>query len=268
MLCFRTLLSFLSFAFLILLCASAVNAQSTAGAASNPPKFEYEVVSVRPSDPNCGGMSIRGGLDRFSARCTTLWGLIFNAYPLRPNLTLPGLPGWANSAPFDVEAKMDDATFAALKKLSPEEAGKQRQQMLQAVLADRFKLKMHHESREGQIYNLVVAKGGFKLKEAPANEAGGGMSWSSKQIKGSKISISGLAFTLGDTLGRDVVDQTGLAGKYDITLDWTPDDQQGSADAGPSIFTAIQEQLGLKLVSVKGPVDAVIVDHAEKPSGN
>jgi uncharacterized protein (TIGR03435 family) len=115
---------------------------------------------------------------------------------------------------------------------------------------------------------LVVAKGGFKLKEAPASEAGHGSSWGSGRIDVRDGLIGNLVFCLSDVLGRVVVDKTGIAGKYEIALKWTPDEQQGTADAGPSIFTALQEQLGLKLESTKGPVDIIVVDHVEKPSDN
>jgi uncharacterized protein (TIGR03435 family) len=233
----------------------------------NSKPLAYEVVSVRASQP-CGGMSFAPSPGRFSAKCITLWGLIYNAYAVRPNDPIKGLPGWAESAPFDVEAKMDEDTVAALGKLSPEQQDEQHKLMLRALLGDRFKLRIHHETVERPIYELTPAKGGFKLKEAPATDAGGGMSWRPGRIDIKKGSIGGLAFTLSDLVGRMVVDKTGITGKYDIALQWIPDELQGTPDAGPSIFTAIEEQLGLKLEATKGPVDIVVADHAEKPSEN
>jgi len=227
----------------------------------------YEVVSIRASQP-CGGMSMGPTPGRFTARCVTLWGLIFNAYSVMPNDPIKGLPGWAESTPFDVEGKMDEGTVAAFEKLSMEQQVEQRKLMLQALLGDRFKLRIHHEALERPIYALIAAKGGFKLKESPANGVEGGMAWSSGRIDIKKGSIGGLAFTLSDLVGRMVVNKTGITGKYDISLQWTPDELQGTPDAGPSIFTAIEEQLGLKLESTKGLVDIVFADHAEKPSEN
>ena len=168
---------------------------------------------------------------------------------------------------FDVEARMDSDTVEAFKKLPREQYIDQRQQMLQAALADRFKLKIHHETREQPIYALEVAKDGPKVK--PGDEKkGSGLTWGQGLIEAHASPIGKLAFVLSDVLGRDVVDKTGLAGKYDIKLTWTPDDLQGTADAGPTLFTAIEEQLGLKLRSSRGPVDVMVVDQAERPSEN
>ena len=226
--------------------------------------FAYDVVSVHPCKLG-SGMSIQSHPDGFSARCTTLWGLMYNAYAVRPNDSIPGLPGWANSEQFDVEAKMDDATLASLKKLPPEQYGEQRQRMLQAILVERFGLKTPQETREQPIYALVIAKGGPKLI---AGEKAGGTSWGGGRIETHGAPIERLAFTLSDVLGRVVVDKTGLTGKYDVELKWTPDEQQVTADAGPTLFTAIQEQLGLKLEPAKGPVDTFVVDQVEKPTEN
>src|SRR5208283_6231569 len=107
---------------------------------------------------------------RFSAHCTTLLGLLMNAYPIKPNVQIPGMPGWGNSSLFDVEAKADDQEAAAAEKLTRKTDENRGQLMLQALLADRLKLRAHHETREGSIYQLVVAKGGFKLKDAPDSE--------------------------------------------------------------------------------------------------
>ena len=235
--------------------------------APNPPSFE--VVSVKLSKPGCDNMMVSSPPGRFSAHCTTLLGLLFNAYPtVKPNVDVPGLPGWANSARFDVDAKADDETAAAMQELPREQKWKQTQAMLQAALADRFKLRTHVESREGPIYELVAAKGGCKLKNAPANEHSRGYSWSLDHIEVRTGPIGSLVFVLSDVLSRNVVDKTGLTGNYDIDLRWTPDDQQGTPDAGPTLFTALEEQLGLKLVPAKGPVDTFVVDHVERPTEN
>jgi uncharacterized protein (TIGR03435 family) len=263
---FRTRLLFVSgcFAAFTMLALGQTSDQSPQDTPAKSPA--YAVVSVRPSKP-CTGMQTNSPPGRLSYECVTLWELMFNAYGLTPNDShTAGLPGWANAAQFDIEAKMDDDTAAALQKLPREEQQKQRERMLQSILVDRFKLKIHHEIKEGPIYALVIAKGGPKLKEWPAGQRPMGVSWSDKRIDIRGGPIERLVFCLSDGVDRTVVDKTGLTGIYDISLKWTPDSPQAAPDAGPSLFTAIEEQIGLELVSTKGPVDTIIVDHAEKPS--
>ena len=205
---------------------------------------------------------------RFTVQCSTLLGLLFNAYLIKPNMTIPGMPGWGNSARFDVDAKANDETAIAMAKLPGEEERKQEQRMIQALLADRFKLRVHTETREGPIYELVIAKGGFKLKPAPDSENPRGSTSNREHVEVRTGPIGSLVFALSDILARKVVDKTGITGNYDIELKWTPDDQQSTPDAGPTLFTALQEQLGLKLISSRGPVDVFIINHVEKPSEN
>jgi uncharacterized protein (TIGR03435 family) len=229
----------------------------------------YEVVSVKPGQPDCGGMSIGGNGRHFSARCITVWGLIFNAYKVQSlHDHPPGLPDWADSAVFDIEATTDDDTAAAMQKLSPKELEKLKNQMLQALLVDQFKLRVHYEARIQPINQLVITKGGSRLKPWRAGQQPLGTSWGSDRIRIKGGGMDNLAFILSDALGRKVVDTTGVTGNYDIDLKWTPDDQQGKPDAGPTLFTAIEEQLGLKLEAAKGLVDTLVVDHVEKPSEN
>jgi uncharacterized protein (TIGR03435 family) len=170
--------------------------------------------------------------------------------------------------------------------------------MLQALLADRFKLSIHRETKELPVYALVAAKNGPKLQEAKADATypngikgpdgvarGGMMRIGGGEVTGQGLPIANLTRMLSQQLGRTVIDKTGLTGKYDFTLQWTPDESQGpmfkGADgappggnpappesSGPSLFTAIQEQLGLKLESQKGPVEIIVIDHVEKPSQN
>ena len=146
--------------------------------------------------------------------------------------------------------------------------------MIQSLLADRCKLKVHRETRELPVYDLVIAKGGLKMKEAPAKERGF-YTWNGGSL-GSTItvhatSIDSLTSDLAATVGRIIIDKTGLGDKkFDFELKWTPDLQRAAntVDAGPSIFTAFEEQLGLKLVSSKGPVEILVIDHMETPSPN
>jgi uncharacterized protein (TIGR03435 family) len=185
-----------------------------------------------------------------------------------------------------------------LYKLSPDQRTLERQRMLQAVLADRFKLSLHRESKDLPEYMLVIAKNGSKLQESKAGDIypngitgpdglplgphmmrmGGG------QLTGQALSMADLVRLLSQRLGRTVLDKTGLTANYDFTLQWTPDEsqapmlkgteggQQGTDSApspkssGPSIFTAIQDQLGLKLEFQKVPMEILVIDHAEMPS--
>jgi uncharacterized protein (TIGR03435 family) len=186
-----------------------------------------------------------------------------------------GGPGWLNSAKFDIEAKADESVDAEMQKLDSDAGRLQKQKMLQALLAERFALKTHVETRELPIYALVVAKNGPKLEKSKAN--GTSINWRTGQItvQGSDSTVGLLAEQLTKVLDRVVVDKTGIQGRFAISLNWTPDDgaaanSSGSlADtSGPSVFTAIQEQLGLKLVSQKGPVQVLVIDHVEMPTEN
>jgi uncharacterized protein (TIGR03435 family) len=196
--------------------------------------------------------------------------LIAQAYEINSSYQLAGVPSWASEEPFDLEARLDDDAAAAYRKLSDRERREQAAPMLRSMLADRFRLKIHHETRELPVYALVVAKSGFKLKQAQGAENLYGMStnWGLISIRGGPI---GARFIVGlsNFVGRIVVDRTGLTGYYDITLKWTPEGSQTSdTNAPPDLFTALEEQLGLKLVSTKAPVDVIVVDHVEQPTEN
>lgn len=231
----------------------------------------FEVASVRPAKSDCSFTTYGGPPGRYIALCTTLWGLIYNAYDVRSVHDYPpGLPAWADNDRFDVDAKANDDTVAAIKKLSNKEQEQLTRDMLQSLLADRFQLRVHYESKVRPDYELVLAKGGTKLKPLPPGQKPG---WG-KSVHGEFIlrnkSIAEFAnfLSFSNLVGRTVVDKTSLIGNYDIDLKWTPDDQQGTPDAGPTLFTAFEEQLGLKLEPAKGPVDTLVVDHVEKPSEN
>jgi uncharacterized protein (TIGR03435 family) len=155
--------------------------------------------------------------------------------------------------------------------------------MFQQLLADRFKLTVHWETRELPVYALVVAKNGPSLHESKESDGSSHTSTSTGQFTARGVTMVEMAQTLTQELsrelGRVVIDKTGIAGRYDVTLKWTPDTGSGSInsgtegtmpppDFGPSIFTAIQEELGLKLESTKGPVQVLAIDHVEMPSEN
>jgi uncharacterized protein (TIGR03435 family) len=272
---------------------------------------EFDAVSIKPFQPDSDKMMIRMLMqgDRYSAAGVSVKGMIQYAYNLKSEDQIVGA-GAVGDKRYNVEAKMDAETVAALAKMSPAESDAERRLMVQGMLAERFKLKVHHETKELPVYALVVAKGGPKLKEADPNappmtppggmrmegaQTGGGMMrmpegaprvgngmmmMSPGSITAKGIPIANLVNILTMQLHRQVVDRTGLTGKYDIDLKFGPEDgkamMQGdpsapgpvTADSGLSIFTALEEQLGLKLDSTKGPVDSVVVEHVEMPSEN
>jgi uncharacterized protein (TIGR03435 family) len=267
----------------------------TTNATSASTSWTYEIVSIRPAnpntDPNDGGTEELS--DGYKATNVTLLTLIRRAYGIEIKNQISGGPSWLNSDAYDIQAKLDASAADALKKLTPSQKNSARQQMLQALLADRFKLIVHRENRELPVYLLVVGKNGPKLHKSKlgANpdeihdsslESGRG----GGKIITPSITTQNFAGMLTLALGRTVLDKTNLAGSYDLTLQWTtdraelpipksPDSSQRGAEAPsvsdpvwPSIFTAIQEQLGLKLEEGKGPVAIIVIDHVEKPSGN
>ena len=230
----------------------------------------YEIVSIKPSKPGSPEGVMQTLPDGFRNISYPLNTLLYNAYniDIRVNQVV-GLPSWADSEPYDVEAKVDADTADAWKKLGDKERWKREQPMLQALLADRCKLKVHFETKELPVYDLVIAKGGLKMKEAKPDEQVSEELTAESRLTGHAIAIDTLAFILEGTDGRLIVDKTGLGEKrFDFDLQWTPDDQPMTADSGPSLFTALEEQLGLKLAPSKGPVNVLVIDHMEKPSPN
>jgi uncharacterized protein (TIGR03435 family) len=258
---------------------------------TNSKTLRFDVASVKLN--RTGGMSMGFGFppnsDRFTASNTPLIWLIGMAYGYH-NDRIGGLPEWAKTDRFDIEAKVNADDVAILKPLGPE----QRMLLLKPLLVDRFKLQVHSESREVAMYALVIAKNGPKFKEARPGDTypdgfkgadgtsrAGTMSMSPGKFVVRALPMNQLVRMLSGQLGRAVVDKTGLTGKYDFMLKWTPDNggdeipRPGTnppppppPDGGPSLFTAVQEQLGLKLESTKGPVEFLVVDHVELPSEN
>jgi len=220
--------------------------------------------------------------------------LIEFAYGIK-DFQLAGGPPWINSQNYDISAKLEDAEAKELQKLPVDQRGGRIRLMMQSLLADRFKLTLTRETKELPIYALVVAKGGPKLtptthtppdpdgpKPSAPPQNGPQLMLSRGKINAVAAPISGLADILAlmpDLGDRLVVDKTGIQGKYDFTLEFTqenvtPKGPQSLESApppdpsAPSIFTALQDQLGLRLESTKGPVDTIVIDHIEQPSEN
>jgi uncharacterized protein (TIGR03435 family) len=241
---------------------------------------EFEAASIKPSAPQGMG-KIRMGMEmmpggRISMSGVTVRLLIQQAYGVR-DFQIVGGPDWMRSERYDITAKPAEAANQDQVKV-----------MIQALLKDRFKLAFHRETKELPTYALVVAKGGPKMR-ASELEAG------SDKPKGPRMRMMGrgqfemegapvaaLANQLSQVLGRSVIDKTELTGDYDFKLEFTPEEGQGGMMRGPggesaappadnpgvSLFTALQDQLGLKLESTKGPVDLLVIEKAEKASEN
>jgi uncharacterized protein (TIGR03435 family) len=219
----------------------------------------------------------------------SLRALIATAFEIR-DFQLIGVAPWMASQRFDIEAK------APASQLNP--SYHEINLMTQTLLKDRFRVAVHRETRELPIYTLTVAKTGAKLAPAKAGECwtptpgvpptppapgeirrpcGGFETWRNR-LSGGGVTTMRLAVMLSNILNRTVIDKTGIEGTFDITLLWTPDESfamqipdapgQANDPAGPSLFTAVQEQLGLKVESARGPVEVLVIDHAAPPSEN
>jgi uncharacterized protein (TIGR03435 family) len=189
--------------------------------------------------------------------------------------------GWINSAKYVIRGKPTESMQKAMQTMTVEEKRKQVHLMMQGLLADRFHLKAHFETREMPVYELVVAKGGPKLKET-TDLMHARVSVGAAAIRGTGVPMHNLIDCLEsvpDIGGRVVIDRTGLTGAYDFLLKWTPlqaaapsDGLSGSAPSpnaeAASLFTAIDEQLGLRLVASKEPGQVLVIDHIERPSAN
>lgn len=252
-----------------------------------PPKLPaFAVTSVKPN-PKAPGWRLSPSPDGWSGKGVSLLTLIQQAYLLVEPGRIEGIPQWADSNRFDIEIKLDEVEAAAFQKLSYD----QKLPLLQALLADRFKLTAHYESRTMPIFELTLAKGGLRMKETAPDELSPGMSKEfahvsrarSGEFEAVNMTVAQLISHLTFWAGRNVVDKTGLTSRYDIKLAWSPDSDLGPghsasndgqspltppAPAGPSIFTAVQEQLGLKLEPDKGPVQVLVIDHVEEPAPN
>lgn len=244
------------------------------GQPSAPP-LTFAVASVKPS-AEVHGMFVRylpgGGLRVSEAN---LKNLIALAYGVREFLVLGG-PAWVDTGRFDIDARPEtsDAADAGAEPARRGEEQRQVMERLRSLLADRFQLIFHRETREQPVYALVVAKGGPILQESTDDRSRIRMGRGT--ITGHAAGLGLLALNLSNELSRRVIDRTGLTGKYDFELRWPPEAPSApTADVppppdpnAPSVFTALQEQLGLRLESQRGPVEVFIIDRAEKPSAN
>jgi uncharacterized protein (TIGR03435 family) len=252
------------------LTASAIGLLALAAGASFAPhlvafaqRVEFEVASIKP---HAGPVTVSGGPFSSGPRvryvAVKLTDLVTEAYGLRYE-QVSGSPGWGSGpagARYDIEAKAEGDAKPAKEQL---------RQMLQSLLAERFRLKVRRETVDTPIYALVLAKGGLKLKAVDKGEGVRVRASGTGQRMDGKATMEFLAQQLSISAGRLVLDRTGLTGNYEFTLEWTPDSAAPPDDSPSiSIFTAVQEQLGLKLEPAKAPVEMLIIEHAEMPTEN
>ena len=239
--------------------------QIALAAQTAPPQPQFDVVSIKPNDNPDRHRAMfftpRGGL-----RCLdyTLKDLIRLGWDVR-DFQIRGGPKWLDADRYNIEANPADP-------LTPRADDRQRLGlMVQSLLADRFRLKLHRETREENVYFLVATRTGAKLKRVGDDmDEHSSMHDSKGRLFATRTNVPILARNLAAIIGVPVIDQTDLKGVYDFQLEWNADENAPLPDAAsaPSIFTAIQEQLGLRLESGKGPVEVLIIDEAERASAN
>jgi uncharacterized protein (TIGR03435 family) len=279
----------------LFLAAMALSTVVVSEAQSNPVRPGFDVASVKPA-ANANGQSLLQALPgRLRMTNLALRRLILNAYGVQ-DYQISGDPPWIASEHYDIQA-----TAASNTSVQQMEGP-----LLQVLLEERFKLALHRETRQLPVYDLAVGKGGGKLQRSkegsctpyledspppPASAPGQpnrtfcGLHLTveglNRTLDGKGVTMAAFAASLSRTytsdLGRTVIDRTGLTETFDVHLKWSIDPLTGPAGAGtgsppdlagPSLFTALQEQLGLRLESTKGPVEVLVIDHIEKPSDN
>lgn len=231
-------------------------------AADAHPSFAVATVKLHDPDSRHQGFDAKG--ERVTARDQSVASIMMFAYAIHPS-QIVGAPDWVSQVRYDVEGKTDTPGEPNLR---------QQQEMLQHLLADRFGLRFRRERRELPVYAIQIAKGGPKLTPAAKPDAEADQNGSGH---GTEADLGFTSFSMPDlAMGlqffvhdRPVVDQTGLAGRYDFKLRYTYDEAHATdPDAPPGLFTAIQEELGLKLEPVKATIDVFVIDHVERPSEN
>lgn len=224
----------------------------------------FEVATIKPSRPDEHGPRYDFRGRRFSVIHASLGDLLKFSYGLQQS-QIANAPDWVNSESFDIAAEPDGAGEPSIK---------QWESMVKKLMSDRFQLKSHFAKREQNVYLLTVAGAGAKLARSQSGpDTPSGMGFGPPGNFGAtNVTMAEIASALGQgVLNRPVMDRTELPGRFDLRLTWTPDgsaSETGSVDSAPGFFTAIQEQLGLKVVSSKAPVDVLVVDRVEKPSAN
>lgn len=266
---------------LIVACAPAT-AQAPANARSSyTPHLAFDVASIREYRAD-GGMRYIDNMPHnslYHAEGDALWGLILHAYDLHLANQVEGLPRWAFDTLYTINAKSDPSTDEALEKLSDRDALAEKRHMLQVLLAERFHLQIHPETRMSNTYELHTTSRTAKLMTPVQGDVGKTVNtcvWHFSRDKGAVVDSKGCPFQiffsdLQQNLGTDVLDRTGMTGMYAYHLMWSPAQMpQGAAseDRYPPLAVAVREQLGLELKPAKAPMTFWVVDHIERPTPN
>lgn len=263
---------------------SLLNAQAThkAPTLKTTTALAYNVAAIHSSKDDAANWSINEVGDTLSVHNASIREMIAEAYSIREDLVV-GLPSWANTNHYDIQGKILGADPDTLKTVTDI----QHRAMLQALLADRFQLTVHPKTMERPVYELRVEPNGVKLRPVATMSLNAGtdkstfhgaapgslnthFSGTEAELIGHAVSMEKVAFVLSMPVNRSVVDRTGLSGVYDIDLTWNPHDDStnvGTEDK-PGLFTALNEQLGLKLVAARGPVQTIAVDDVHLPTEN
>lgn len=240
---------------------------------------QFDIISVKPHKPGEDMMMIHWGDADYKAVNMTLKNMISNVYGVKSWLVF-GLPPWAESARWDIDAKVGAPDMTVMKKLTSE----QRRTMIGGILKERFGLVVHQESKVQPVFLMTVLPDGPKLKQSPpvpppvegeTKKPSGGM-WSigPGSLTATRMKTANLAENLSYKVERTILDKTGLTAEYDIELKWTPEERanattdNGTGDTPPAIFEAVKEQLGLKLTADKASVPTVVVDKIVQPDAN
>jgi uncharacterized protein (TIGR03435 family) len=250
--------------------------------AQAPRPLVFETASVKPADPNAkrSGIQVRNGND-LNVENRPVRNLIKLAWSVQ-DFQLAGRPGWLATDRFDISAKAPRDESIVHWPTDPHDItdellnarSEHLKVRLRSLLTERFDLAVHHESRETTVYLLGVSKSGSKMKEITTPGDKQGLADNGKgKLQGYAATMSQLAHALATALEQPVEERTGLNGTYDFALEWTPDslmteDRSTSAAIGPTVFSALQNQLGLKLESSKGSADFLVIDRIKRPSEN
>jgi uncharacterized protein (TIGR03435 family) len=244
---------------------TAAASPQTAGEATKVPTFAVISVKRNLTAQTFGG---RYTPDGYSGDAMTLEWLLSDAYGFHSAYQIFGAPEWASTYRYDIRAKVDDSDVEALHKLN----WNLRYQMMRQILTDRFKIKVHIEKRVQPIYSLIVVNRDRLPPPSDPKSINPNLITRGRpgQLTAKSLTMENFAKRMSGSLGRMVVDNTGVSDPRDFKLDWNPaeTDTSESTSSAPSIFTAVQEQLGLKLVPSTGPVECLVIDHVEIPSEN
>lgn len=273
----RMCLAVLMFSSLVTVASPIASAQTTLPSTGNA--FSLDVISVKPNHSGERPGNIHTLPDGIRMDNIPLNLLIRMAYGLTYDRQIVGTPEWVKAESFDVEARVAESDLEKFNNLPNDQ---RTQRIMQTLLAERFKLAVHRETQSMAGYALVVAKGGTKLqpeKTDGSSQRAPYLSTTANRISMHGLSMASLASALTRQTGRAVEDKSGLIGNFDVELHWTPEmsaspmdaaaqETAGADSSDPGLFTALQEQLGLRLESGKVPVECLVVDHIERPAAN